>query len=213
MGMMPYARMYMEELGYDILLPALRYHAGSEGKAIQMGWLDRLDVMEWSKWGHEHFGDSLQVVHGVSMGGATTMMLSGEDTPEYVRGFVEDCGYTSAWDEFASESKKKFNLPPFPVLHFSSFVSRIRFGWGFKEASSLKQLGKCGKPMLFIHGDCDDFVPSEMVYRNYAAKKTGYKDIWIAAGTEHARSYSDHPEEYTSKVRSFLSSQVDPSLK
>ena len=29
------------------------------------------------------------------------------------------------------------------------------------EASSEKQLEKCDRPMLFIHGDADDFVPFE----------------------------------------------------
>ena len=67
--------------------------------------------------------------------------------------------------------------------------------------------------MLFIHGSNDDFVPTEMVYRNYAAKTTGYKDIWIAQGTAHAESFSDYPQEYTEKVRGFLLSCIDPSLE
>ncbi len=60
--------------------------------------------MQWIDIAPALFGDSLQaVVHGISMGAATTMMLSGEKLPAYIRCFVEDCGYTSVWDQFQKE--------------------------------------------------------------------------------------------------------------
>ena len=61
------------------------------------------------------------VVHGVSMGAATTMMVSGEELPPYVKCFVEDCGYTSVWDEFKGELKNQFGLPAFPLLDVASW--------------------------------------------------------------------------------------------
>ena len=65
----------------------------SGGPAIQMGWKDRLDVMQWMHIANQIYGDSTQmVVHGISMGGATTMMVSGEAQPYFVKCFVEDCG-------------------------------------------------------------------------------------------------------------------------
>lgn len=39
------------------------------------------------------------------------MMVSGEKTPEYITCFVEDCGYTSVWDQFSKELKGLFGLP------------------------------------------------------------------------------------------------------
>lgn len=202
--MMMLGRMYRDDLNWNVLLPDLHHHGLSEGDAIQMGWLDRLDVIRWIDVAHDIFGGDKMVVHGVSMGGATTMMVSGEELPDYVRGFVDDCGYSSVWNQFAKELKEGFKLPPFPVLTSASIVCRARYGWDFKGASSLKQLAKCTKPMLFIHGDSDDFVPTADVYLNYEAKTQGDKYIWIAPDTEHAYSYINHPEEYTAQVREFL---------
>ena len=71
------ACMYERELGYNVVMPDLHAHGLSEGKAVQMGWLDRLDVMQWL----QAFKTDTMVVHGVSMGAATTMMLSGEKIP------------------------------------------------------------------------------------------------------------------------------------
>lgn len=53
------------------------------------------------------------VVHGISMGAATTMMVSGEAQQPFVKCFVEDCGYTSVWDEFSFQLKDMFGLPEF----------------------------------------------------------------------------------------------------
>ena len=147
------ARIYEHELGYNVVMPELHGCGESEGEAIQMGWKDRLDVMQWMKT----FQADTMVVHGVSMGAATTMMLSGEQMPEGINDlrFVEDCGYTCVWDEFAGQLKEQFGLPEFPLMHSTSLLCRLRYGWSFDEASALKQVSKCHYPMLFIHGDAD----------------------------------------------------------
>ncbi|MBO7397167.1 MAG: alpha/beta hydrolase [Bacteroidales bacterium] len=197
-------RMYRDEFNYNVLFPDLQYHGYSEGAAAQMGWLDRFDVEKWCEVAHGIFKDDFQVVHGVSMGAATVMMMSGDELPEYVRAFVEDCGYSSAWDQFATNLKQSFHLPPFPILTSASIVCKNRYGWSFKEASSVKQLAKSDRPMLFIHGDADDFVPFSHLQKNYDAKVKGYKEMWVAEGAVHANSYAKHPEEYTRRVDAFL---------
>ena len=197
-------RMYRDDLNYNVMVPDLHYHGESEGRAVQMSWLDRFDVRRFGDMAHEIWGDDFMVVHGVSMGAATTMMLSGDDLPPYYRAFVEDCGYSSVWDQFSHNLKDSFHLPAFPVLNSASIVCKQKYGWGFKEASSVDQLAKCERPMLFIHGDKDDFVPFEHLYKNYEAKTKGYKEMWVAPGSEHAMAYKDHPVEYTQHVRDFL---------
>lgn len=110
--MMMIGYMYNKELGFNILLPDLRDTGLSGGDAIQMGWLDRKDVIQWMDTANEIYGDSTRmVVHGISMGAATTMMVSGEPQPGYVKCFVEDCGYTNVWDQFSKELKAQFGLP------------------------------------------------------------------------------------------------------
>ena len=203
-GMLEIARMYRDSLNFNFLAPDLHFHGMSEGRAVRMGWLDRLDARRWGELAHDIWKDDFLVVHGVSMGAATTMMLSGETLPSYFSAFIEDCGYSDVWHQFAHNLKDIFGLPPFPVLHSADIICRLRYGWGFRQASSVKQLAKSTKPMLFIHGGDDDFVPTADVYVNYAAKTHGLKRIWIAPGSGHATSYRDYPAQYTAQVRSFL---------
>lgn len=202
--MMHLARMYMQDLHFNVLVFDQHYHGTSDGQAIRMGWFDRYDAEEWAEVAHNIFKDDFMLVHGVSMGGATVMMMSGDDTPDYIRGFVDDCGYASVWDQFAKQLKEQFHLPPFPILTSANIVCKNKYGWSFKEASSLEQLAKSTKPMLFIHGDSDDFVLTSDVYRNYEAKTQGYKALWLAENTAHADSYRQHPAEYTEQVRAFI---------
>ena len=197
-------RMYERELGYNIVMPDLHASGKSEGETISMGWNDRKDVMQWM----QTFKTDTMVVHGVSMGAATAMMLSSMQMPDGIKElrFVEDCGYTSVWDEFAGELKNQFGLPPFPLLYTTSLLCRLRYGWSFGEASALNEVAKCPYPMLFIHGNKDTFVPTEMVHRLYDAKPEP-KTLWIAPDADHAHAYKTHQTEYTSRVRDFLKLQ------
>ena len=195
------ARMYERLLGYNVVMPDLYASGMSDGDMLRMGWLDRLDVLQLL----DVFKADTMVVHGVSMGAATTMMMSGEEMPEDIRDlrFVADCGYTSVWDEFAGELKNQFGLPAFPLMYTTSLLCQLRYGWNFDEASALRQVAKCQYPMFFIHGDADDFVPTYMVHQLYDAKSAP-KELWITKGTDHAHSYKNHRTEYVARVRRFL---------
>lgn len=208
-GMLHIAYMYNHDLGYNVLLPDLYGHGLSEGDHIQMGWLDRWDVIRWAEVANDIFRPSRssstrQVIHGISMGAATTMAVSGEKTPDYVERFVEDCGYTSVWDEFAGQLKEEFGLPSFPLMNTTSLLCRLRYGWSFSEARQIEQVKKSTKPMLFIHGDKDAFVPYAMLRPLFDAKTKGRKAIFIAKGSVHAMAYRDHHKEYTARVKAFL---------
>ena len=203
-AMMHMARVYRDSLGFNVILPDLQYHGMSGGNAVQMGWHDRLDARRWLDVAYNLWHDDFMIVHGVSMGAATTMMLSGEpDLPEYVRGFVEDCGYTSVWDEF-SYLRRRF-LVSEKLLRKSSDCCERMYGWNFFQASSVDALARCDRPMLFIHGKEDNFVPSDFAGKCYDAKVSGYKELWVVPDTpEHALAYHDHPDEYTARLRSFI---------
>ena len=216
-GMLHIAYLYNHDMGYNVLLPDLYGHGESEGDHIQMGWKDRWDVIRWSEVADEIFtkknslqntkqkdSHTQQVLHGISMGAATVMAVSGEKTPDYVKCFVEDCGYSSVWEEFAAQLKDQFGLPSFPLMNTTSELCNMKYGWSFAEAQQIEQVRKSTKPMLFIHGDKDDFVPYRMLLPLYKAKTKGKKAIFIAKGSIHAMAYRDHHGEYSQKVKEFL---------
>ncbi|MBP1044506.1 alpha/beta hydrolase [Vagococcus sp. BWB3-3] len=192
------------EMGYDLLVPDARAHGQSEGEYIGFGWPDRLDYVEWIKLMVNRYPEGVDIMlFGISMGGATVMMTSGEDLPDNVKVIIEDCGYDTVANELSYQLKDMFNLPSFPLIPLTSVYSGIKAGYNFNEASSVAQLNKNSLPMLFIHGDADKFVPFEMLESNYNATQ-GPKEKYVGRGSKHGTSFKDDREGYTKAVKTFL---------
>ncbi len=193
------------EMDFNILAPAARAHERSEGAYVSMGWLERRDIVAWVDTLVEQDPQAEIVLFGVSMGGATVMMTAGEaDLSPRVKCVVEDCGYSSVWDEFAGQLREMFGLPTFPVLNAASMVTQIRAGWGFKEASAVEQLKKTALPMLFIHGEEDTFVPYAMLDVVYEACAGPEKEKLSIPGAGHGEASWEDPERYWAAVERFI---------
>lgn len=206
-SMSRYAKAYYEK-GFNIILPHMRGHESSGTDTITMGWYDRYDMIGWIYYILDIDPEAQIVLHGESMGAATVMMTVGEPLPENVKCAIEDCGFSGVWDVFAAQIGYTLKLPTFPFLYAADVVNRIRAGFGFKEASSLRQLRNSVTPMLFIHGEADTFVPFDMVYDNYNAFE-GEKDILTVPGAGHAESIETDPETYLAKLWDFVGRYVD----
>ena len=78
-----------------------------------------------------------------------------------------------------------------------------RAGYGFREASALRQVQKATVPMLFIHGSEDNFVRMDMVYALYDACPTE-KELLVVEGAGHGEAYAMDPELYFDTVFGFI---------
>ncbi len=197
------------DMGFSVLAPDARAHGESEGKVRGMGYIERRDVIKWCNLLIDENKDVKIGLFGVSMGGATVMMTSGEkDLPVNVKVIVEDCGYSSVWDEFSMQMGEMLNLPTFPLLHTASITTKLRAGYSFKEASSVEQLKNCKTPILFVHGSADNFVPFKMLDIVYDAA-TCEKQKLVIEGAGHAGSSMKDPETYWNTVEKFVNEHID----
>lgn len=199
---------HLYNMGYNVLVPDLRSHGTSEGDYIGMGWHDRLDIIDWINYIVKNNPKSEIALHGTSMGSATVLMVSGEKLPSNVKAIVADCGYTSVYDEFSYQLKQLFNLPAFPIMNFSDVVTHIRAGYCLNDASAINQVKKSTTPILYIHGDKDDFVPYYMMDELYNATNSEKEKLTIEGG-EHANSDLVNPKLYWSTVNSFLEKYIE----
>lgn len=192
------------DAGFHVFLPWARAHGESGGRYIGMGWPERRDCRNWLEELAAKEPESPILLFGVSMGGATVMMLSGEKLPEQVKGIIEDCGYSSVWEEFSLQLKNLFGLPAFPFLPAASLFCKIFCGFWLSEPSAVKQLKKNRLPILFIHGEADSFVPYAMMDTVYGACPVREKIKLSVPGAGHAMSCRIQPELYWHVIFRFL---------
>lgn len=197
-----YAKMYADK-GYDVLMPDARGHGASEGDYYGFGWHDRLDQKQWIDLLIQEYGEENIVLHGHSMGAATVLATSGEELPSEVKAIIADSSYSTVKKELAHQLKNIYKLPASPLLEVTSAVTKVRAGWTFEEADILSQTAKNTRPLLLIHGDTDDLVPTDMVYELEEASKSS-TDIWIVPETGHTKAFDNHTEEFEKRLSDFL---------
>lgn len=200
---------YYQELGYNLFMPDARGHGKSEGDYYGFGWPDRLDLIDWTNALVERLGPETEFVyHGLSMGAATVLMASGEkELPSQVTAVVADSPYGSVYQLFSYQMKRMFHLPAFPLLDSTSLVTKMRAGYLFKEASSLKAVRTTEVPILYIHGKADTFVPVKNAIELYQNTSSS-SEIFLVEGANHGEAYASQPMEYKQKVHQFLTHTV-----
>ena len=165
----------------------------------------RDNVAETSAQGVNEKFDSKKniLLYGVSMG-ATTIMMAAADKkiPANVRALVADCGFTSPYEVFCHVLKKDYKLSEFPIMNFNNVICRKKAGYGFKDYSTLTAVKETDKPILFIHGEEDNFVPVWMTKKNYE-ECVSDKDILLVPNAAHGASYYENPSLYQEKVSEF----------
>ncbi|MCQ4022147.1 MULTISPECIES: alpha/beta hydrolase [unclassified Ruminococcus] len=192
------------EHGFNVLIVDERAHGESEGKYIGFGVLDRNDAKSWVQYIIEQFGnDSIIFLHGTSMGGATVLMATGVDLPSNVKAVVSDCAFTSAYDVFCHILKRDYHIPKFPIMNLTDYLTKKNAGYGYKDVNTIDCVSKTNIPILFIHGDKDDFVPYWMSEKNYAGCSSE-KELLIVQGADHAESYYVNTSAYEAALLRFI---------
>ena len=101
--------------------------------------------------------------------------------------------------------RSAFGIATQPVLIGLSTLIKMRCGYSVWEASVVEQLRQCRVPMLFIHGEEDDFVPYDMVFENYY-ECASEKELYTVPSAGHCEACrSPHYDERLFRfIRRFL---------
>lgn len=200
-----YAKHWVEELGYNMFFVDHQAAGESDGKYIGFSSYESKDCLKWLDFMVKEFGKDIKIIlHGISMGSATVMLMTGSEAlPENVKFTVADCGFTSAYDEFTYKLKA-MHLPKASLSLVNAF-NRKKAGYDLqKDTDALSAVSRAKIPMLFVHGGKDDFVPTYMVYLLHEACSSEYKDILIVPEADHARSYYFGKKSYDEKTDEFI---------
>ena len=189
--------------GCSVLYVEQRAQGESEGKYMGFGLLERYDCRSWCDWVWDQFGNSLPVyLCGVSMGASTVLMAGGSALPENVIGILADCGYSSPRD-IIKKVIRQLGLPAELGYPFVKLGARLYGHFDLEECSPEEMVKHCTVPVLFFHGESDDYVPCHMSRINYEACPAK-KLLVTIPGAGHGLSYLMGREAYLKAAREFF---------
>jgi pimeloyl-ACP methyl ester carboxylesterase len=210
---------YFYNQGYTVLLPDQRAHGQSEGKFLTFGVRERFDCRDWINWLNNRpectdiksESKLLPIwIMGISMGSATVMYTAGFDLPKNVQGIIADCGYTRPLEMIKLSVFRDYHLITWTMLPVANILTKLFCGFGMREASTKKAFKTNQKPILFVHGSNDMYVPYKMSIQNYKLC-TAPKDMLTTKAT-HALSFVTAPELYKKKLHEFMQKIGNSSL-
>ena len=191
------------KLGRSAVIVDQRCSGRSGGNVITFGVNEHRDCLTWVEHLCGRFGPDVRIIlTGISMGAATVMMAAGKPLPENVIGVLADCGYSSP-KEIIKKVIRQMGLPADLAYPFVKLGARLYGHFDLEETAPEEALKKCKVPVIFFHGENDDYVPCEMSRINYDAC-TSRKKLVTMPGAGHGLSYPIAPEQYLQELKDFF---------
>ncbi len=190
-------------LGHSALVVDQRAICRSEGRVISFGVNEHLDCLRWVDFAIQTFGPDVQLIlTGISMGATTVLLAAGTELPKNVIGVLADCGYTSA-REIIQAVIRYMKLPPRLCYPFVRLGAKLYGHFDLEAADATKAMRACKVPVIFFHGEADNFVPCYMSRKNFAAC-AARKRLVTVPGAAHGLSYIIDPEGYVQAATEFF---------
>lgn len=189
------------ELSHNVLLIDQRAHGKSGSRTITFGIRERLDLLDWVAYATARFGEIPIFLVGISMGGASVLMASGEPLPPSVVGVIADCPYSAPRDIIRSVIRM-MHLPPALAYPLVAASARLFGRFSLSECTAVDAVARSRVPLLLLHGECDRLVPCEMS-RRIAAAAEGRARLATFPGADHGMSFTEDPDRYAREITEF----------
>ncbi len=190
-------------IGHNALIVNQRASADSDGHIITFGVRESRDVLTWVDFMLARFGKDVRIIlTGISMGAATVMMAADLPLPPNVKGILADCGFTSP-KAIIQKVIHQMGLPVTLAYPFVRLGGKLYGGFDIEARSAVEVLKNSRVPVIFFHGEADDFVPCEMSRENYEACSSR-KRLVTVADADHGLAYVCDPDNYRQAVREFF---------
>ena len=196
-------------LGHSALIVDQRTAGHSEGKVITFGVNESQDCLRWVDFAIAHFGPQVKIIlTGISMGATTVMMAAGGELPSNVLAVLADCGFTTG-KEIMECVIRSMHLPPKLAYPFIWLGGKIFGHFDLNHSDATVAMRTCRIPVIFAHGESDDFVPCYMSKVNYDACQTT-KALVLIPDAGHGLCYPVDPEGYIRQLREFFTPITNP---
>lgn len=202
-GMVKYMWMFHRR-GFNLLLYDHRNHGRSGGKNTTFGFYEKHDLKVMVDWAFAQLPEGGTVgTMGESLGAATALQEAALDPR--LSFVVADCPFSDFEALVIYRASQDYPFLPGRIL--AKIASQFTFalsGFRLADARPIARLGEVKTPILFCHGQQDDYIPPQMSVEMHRAKTQGLARLYLAPNAKHAQALWNNQEEYDRVVGAFL---------
>ena len=198
-GSLKYVKMYLE-LGFNCIVYDLRGHGENESTFTTYGIREAEDLKCLIEDTRKRYTDIEKLgLHGESLGAATTITCL-KYKPE-IDFAVADCGFSDI-DNVLREGYKNAHATVF-LVDLADFGAKLRYHYSLKEMRPIDSLDDNTTPILFLHGEEDNFILPKNS-EDMSKRTKGYMEYHTIPKAGHAESILTDPTLYKKYVEEYL---------
>ena len=198
-GSLKYAKVYLEQ-GFNVILYDLRGHGENAPTFCTYSIRESRDLDLLIRDSRARYPDARVFgLQGESLGSATSVACLKYKPP--VDFVVADCVFGEIIPVMQG-GLRGMHLPAC-LVYAASVIARLRYGYFYQQMRPIDSLADSRVPILFIHGEKDDFILPVHSQRMQKAAK-GYSQLRLIPEAAHAASILTAPAEYRQYVADFL---------
>ncbi|MBQ9847025.1 MAG: hypothetical protein IJO58_04365 [Clostridia bacterium] len=195
-----------KEAKFNVLVVDTRCHGKSDGIYNTIGVKESSDVIAWSKFMNERFGNKEVWYHGICIGTASGIFaITDKNCPPYVKGFVTEGCFVSFRETFKRHMIAD-KRPLFPVLDLVMLHINRHTGTNVykdKPITAIKKIKKDAR-ILFLYGEKDIFsIPEKSQKLFDSCSAADKKIVWFDKGG-HSHLRINNTEKYDNAIIEFF---------
>ena len=136
-------------------------------------------------------------------------MAAGKELPKNVVGVLADCGFSSP-KKIIKKCAGDLKLPANLLYPFIKLGAKLYGHFDLEEYTPLEAMKTCKLPVIFFHGETDDFVPCDMSRETYTACKSPKRLVTVPKAG-HGLVYLVDNDLYFKSVIEFFSENGVPT--
>ncbi|MES2323084.1 MAG: alpha/beta hydrolase [Pseudomonadota bacterium] len=196
--------LFLNRLGYSVLLIDLAAHGESTGKRITFGAREADGVRAALAYLRRNLrGERIGVI-GSSLGGAALLL-----SKPVVDAVVLEAVYPTIEDAVANRLRMRGGAPAALLAPLLLHQLPLRTGVSLAALRPADAIAHLASPVLVAGGSSDLHTGADETRRLFAAAR-GPKELWIVKGAAHVDFHAFAKAEYEQKVGAFLARHLRP---